>query len=138
MSATPWTSAQKAKIRLFLGWSARFHQYDSRLEQAMSAIEGESDDSTHDLIVGFLASLDDIQTRLTSAYSRIKAMKVGSIDLPGAMEMGLLKAEGRRFVGQLAATLGVEVRHDVFGSGRFNSFAGFDGLSGGGNEIKQG
>lgn len=139
MPATPWTSTQKAQIRWYLGWSARFHQFDSRLEQAMSAIEGEEDDATHDLIVACLADLADIDTRLTDSYKRIKARAVGSITLPSGDEMALLKGEGRRFVGQLAATLGVEVRHDVFGSGRFRSFASFGGLEpGGGNYFRQG
>lgn len=137
--ATPFTSGQKANIRLYLGWSARFHQFDSRLEQAMSAIDNEMDDSTHDIIVAKLASLASIDTRLTDALGRIKALKVGSIDLPGAMELGLLRSEGRRFVGQLAATLGVEVRHDVFRGGGPRSFATHEGLiPGGGNEMKQG
>jgi hypothetical protein len=137
--ATLWTDVQKASIRLYLGWSARFHQSDSRLEQAMSAIEGETTDATHDRIVTMLTSLDDIQERIVDALGRIKAMRVGSIDLPGPMEMGMLRSEGRRFAGQLAATLGVAVRHDVFSGTGPHDFASFDGMSGGsGNEMKQG
>ena len=112
--ATPFTSAQKANIRLYLGWSARFHQMDSGLEQAMSAIEGEADDSTHDQIVALLADIADIETRLTDAYGRLKAAKVGSIDLPGQTEVSVLRSEGRRFVAQLARILSVEVRGDPF------------------------
>jgi hypothetical protein len=112
--ATPFTSAQKAAIRLALGWSARFHQMDSGLEQAMSAIEGESDDSTHDQVVALLTTITDIETRLTDAYGRLKAKKVGSIDLPGAQEVSTLRSEGRRAVGKLARILSVEVRGDPF------------------------
>ena len=30
------TDTQRQKVRMYLGWSERFHQYDSRLEQAMN------------------------------------------------------------------------------------------------------
>jgi hypothetical protein len=138
--ATPWTTGEKAKIRFYLGWSARFHQFDSRLEQAMSAIEGETDDSTRDELIGVLTALDDIKTRIVDAYGRLKARVVGSITLPGFDEIGMLRSEGRRLTGQVAATLGVAVRHDVFSSSSPKSFESFDGLGGGGggNYFKQG
>jgi hypothetical protein len=113
---TPFTSAQKASIRRYMGWSARFHQVDTALEQAMSAVEGEPHDATYDLIDGWLAQLADINTRITDAYGRLKAKVVGSITLPGHDEIGMLRSEGRRIVGQMAATFGVEVRHDAFSS----------------------
>lgn len=137
--ATPFTSAQRAGIRSWLGWSARFHQFDSRLEQAMAAVDSEPDDATHDLVVGWLADLAATETAIRSAWQRIKAVQVGSITLPGAGEVAVLRSEGRRVVGKLASTLGVEVRQDVFGAARFRSFAGHGGLSGApGNEVKQG
>ncbi len=137
--ATPFTDVEKANIRLYMGWSARFHQGDSRLEQAMSAIAGESSDATHDLVTGLLTTIEDIDTRITSSYNRMKANKVGSIDLPGAQELGLLRSEGRRFVGRLASILGIETRHDVFsGSTPRGGHDVGGGLSGGGNEMKHG
>lgn len=137
--ATAFTSGERAKIRLYLGWSARFHQGDSRLEQAMNAIDSEPDDSTHDLITGILTSIGEIQTAIQGALGRIKALKVGSIDLPGPMEIGMLRSEGTRFVGQLGATLGVEVRHNFFRASPTRGFASWDGpTSGSGNEIKHG
>lgn len=136
--ATPFTSAQKASIRLYMGWSARFHQFDSALEQAMSAIDSEPDDSTHDIIVADLTALDDLCDRLTDSYGRIKAMKVGAIDLPGTNEIGLLRSEGRRVAGRIAATLGVEIRHDVFKGAGPRHRVGFGGPYGGGNVMKHG
>lgn len=137
--ATSWTTTEKARLRLYLGWSARFHQFDSRLEQAFSAIESEPDDATRDLIVAVMTSLDDVRTRIVDAYSRLKARVVGSITLPGAEEIAMLRSEGRRLVGQIAATLGVAVRHDIFKGAGPRSFAGFDGpYDGGGNAIRQG
>jgi hypothetical protein len=136
--AQPITSAQRAQIRYYLGWSARFHQTDSRLEQAMNAID-VGDVDTYNLIVssisatppGLLASLTDVDSRISAAggaLDRVKAMKVGSIELPGLQEIGVLRSQGRQFAGRLAALLGVEVRHDVFSGSRPKGFASSVGL----------
>lgn len=121
-----FTEAQRVKIRSVLGWSARFHQNDSRLEQAMNAVDTLPDTQTE--CEDRLASIADIATKLTDAHNRLKAMQVGSIVLPGKNEVAMLRSEGRRHVGSLAATLGVEVRHDVFGTGRYRAFASPAGL----------
>lgn len=136
--ATPFTSAQRAKIRWYLGWSARFHQFDSRLEQAMNAVDSEPTDDTSALIIANLTAMDALNTSIVAAYQRLKATKVGSIDLPGGMEIGMLRSEGRRLTGQVASTLGVEVRHDVWSGTGNKSFAGPDGLSVGGNQYPHG
>lgn len=125
------TAVNKADIRYFLGWSARFHQSDSRLEQAMSALETEPEAET--LVLAAVDSCKDIDTKLLDAHNRLKALKVGSIDLPGQLEVETLRREGRRHVSRIAATLGVEVRHDVFGSTKYRGFAGHGGIYGRGN-----
>lgn len=121
------TATERVKIRFYLGWSARFHQFDSRLEQALNAVDMDSDTETFvrdDLI----AALDDIRTKLTDAHGRLKAMKVGSINLPGNQEVMTLRQEGQRHASSLASTLGVEIRHNVFGSQRYRAFASYTGL----------
>ncbi len=135
--ATPFTAAQRAKVRWYLGWSARFHQMDSRLEQAMNAVDSEVDDSSHDLVLLNLTAMDDLNSRIVSAYNRLKALKVGSIDLPSHGEIGMLRSEGRRLGGQVAALFGVETRHDVWSGSGNKSFAGPNGLEGG-NTIRHG
>ncbi len=125
------TATQQAKVRYYLGWSARFHQTDSRLEMALSALSTEPESET--LVITALGKCEDIDTRLEDAYGRIKAAKVGSIDLPGHKEVETLCIQGRRWVGRIAATLGVEVRQDVFSGSLPRGFAGFDGMSQGGN-----
>lgn len=126
--ATPFTTVQRAKVRWYLGWSSRFFQSDSRLEQAMNAVDNETEDATRDLIIANLTALDDLNTRIVDAYGRLKALKVGSIDLPSHGEIGMLRSEGRRLGGQIAATLGVETRHDVWSGSGNKSFAGPGGL----------
>ena len=133
------TTAQEADIRRALGWSARFHQFDSRLEQAMSAVGTDAD---HELQItdtltndGILANIDDIQTKLRDAHARLKANVVGSIVLR-QQEVTQLKKEGDRWVLDLARILGVETRGGgLFGGAHIKTFAGYGGLYGGSNYI---
>lgn len=126
------TPTQRADVRRYLGWSARFHQFDSRLEQAMNALDTEPEHEaqiTNPLTgtpPGILAALEDIDSKLTAAHSRLKADKVGSI-LLNRREMRQLYREGRRHTRRLAAILGVERRIDVYGGGDVNTFAGHGG-----------
>lgn len=133
-----FTEAQRVSIRHYLGWSERFHQTWPRLEQAMNAIDALSDPAAQTKIESILTKLDAIETSITSAYDRLKAMKVGSIELPGDNEVKTLRSEGRRFAGQLAARLGVEVEYDVFGTAPRKAYATAYGLVGRGNLMLQG
>jgi hypothetical protein len=82
----------------------------------MNAIDTLPETQTR--VEAVLTDLDSVATAIKDSYSRLKAIQVGSITLPGQNELGLLRSEGRRNAGSLAAILGVEVRHDVFSSGR--------------------
>ena len=133
------TDTQKADVRRALGWSARFHQYDSRLEQAMSALatETEAELLVTDTLTnnGILANVDDIQTKLRDSHKRIKASVAGDITM-NRSEIKQLKKEGSRWVDDLARLLGVETRQGgLFGMAHVGAFAGFGGLYGGGNYV---
>lgn len=133
------TETHRAAVRLYLGWSARFHQYDSRLEQAMDTINGLPESAA--LITnaiggtppGLLALLADLESRIRGAYGRLKAGKVGSIEL-NAGEVSQLRSEGRRVVGQLATLLGVEIGSDAFAAAG-GYFAGPGGSAGAVNFV---
>lgn len=135
------TEAQQASIRFYTGYTGRFRQFDTRLDQSMRAIQTTPE--TEALVTnaltttppGLLALLQDIDNKLTAAHGRLRASKVGSIEL-NSSEIFMLRAEGRRHVGRLCALLGVERGEDVFGEGRgaFASATGGMGY-GGGNYI---
>ncbi len=108
------TDTQKAEIRDFLGWPARFHDRDDRLENAFTALADLPDDETR--IIALLNKAKDIETRITDALGRIKASAVGSITLNQA-EILQLKSEGRRAVNRIAAILYVPVKANAFGGG---------------------
>lgn len=119
------------QIRKYLGWSERFHQTDSRLEQAMNALDGSQSDDARTDVLATLTKVADIDTRLTGALDSLGALQVGSIKLPGALEIGMLRSEGRRLIGGIAALMGVEVRHDYFSPSGPTTHAGAGGMSGG-------
>lgn len=116
------TEAHRASIENYLGWSARFRQMDSALDQAMDAIatlperEALITNALTAAPPGILAALADIDAKIIKAHGRLKADKVGSIELNRG-ELGQLRSEGRRFVNRLSRLLGVEIRANVFGSG---------------------
>lgn len=121
------TEAQRADIRFYCGWSARFRQFDSRLEQAMNALastpetEARITNSITGDPPGVLACLHAVDAELTAAHKRLKATKVGSIELNQG-EIASLRSEGRRHVTRLCAMLGIEQYADVFGNSRVSGF----------------
>lgn len=109
-----FTEEQKANVRYYLGFQDQFRDVNTTLESQLSggtSAEGET------IVIAILASLADIDTRLSAAPDRLKAKKVGSIDLPGPDEIHMLRSEGRRYVGRLASIFGVAPKDDVFGDG---------------------
>lgn len=107
-----FSAAEKGKIRWYLGYPSRFYQVQTQLEQAMNAVDGDAESN----IRTQLGYLDTLFGDLIAARPRLKAIKVGSIELPAGGEIGVLRSEGRRFVNQIAATFSVPVRVDVFSS----------------------
>ena len=132
-----FTETQRAQIRLYLGWSARFWQMDSRLEQAMNAMD-QAKVEEQAICDGLLVSLLAQDVLITACYTRLKALAVGKITLPGHGELLALRSEGRRLSGRLASTLGVAIRHDVWGGRGPSGFASVDGMTGGDNYVRQG
>lgn len=129
------TEDQKFKIRLYLGWSERFHQHDSALEQAMSALETRPPAEAG--VVSLLAECERIDADITAAEKRLKASSVGPATLNG-QEINQLRDRGRQFVGRIASILGVEVRNDVFSGALPTTRATAGGMVGGGNRQMHG
>lgn len=109
------STTERASIRRYLGWTTAFRQITPGLENAMERIAEVPEDEAE--VRSLLAQLTDIETRLnTGARDRLQASQVGSITL-NAAEVYQLRAEGRRFVRQIAALLDVEILQNAFGGG---------------------
>lgn len=124
------TDAQRDSVRQYVGWTFRFLQSDSQLELALNAVD--QDTTAQATVISMLAALANIDTAILDAYSRIKAKTlVGEVELMESQEIAILRSEGRRNVGKLAAYLGVPVRQDVYGSALPSQFSGYAGPYGG-------
>lgn len=107
------TLTQAAQVRHYLGIPDGLEVWVS-FEGQLAAISAEN----QTIIVGLLASLAAIDAQLASAPSRLKALKVGSIELSGFGEIDGLRAEGRRLVGRLCSLFGLTApAFDVFSEG---------------------
>ncbi len=111
-----FTSTERAEIYFFTGWTQKWRQIDEALENAILLAETSPDVSA--LVLNCVAKCKDIDAKLLDAQSRLKALKLGSITLPGKNEMDELKKMGRLWAARLATSLGVEIRQDVFSSSR--------------------
>lgn len=123
------TEQQRADIRLYLGWSARFGQFNSQLEMAMDSLETfpEHQAQIFNPVTGdppgLVPLLKDLDAQLLGAQKRYKADKVGSIELNRG-EPAQLRRDGRQLVARLSAILSVPVKVDVFGGVAGSNFVG--------------
>lgn len=116
------TGAQRAQVRMYLGWSARFHSTDSRLEQAMDALAGTPEDES--LIVAELGRLTAIDTEISDTSTTGKVTSLGKIELRAAYRLSVLRARGRQAAARIASILGVRILSDAFSGGGPAAFAG--------------
>lgn len=123
------TEAQKVDLRMYLGWSDRFHQFDSELEHAIAAMESRP--ATEAKVLELVAECERVDALIQGAESRLKASVVGPITLNSA-EIEQLRQRGRTAVGRISTILGVDVREDVFGPNLPRARATRFGMIGGG------
>lgn len=90
------------------------------------------------IVLAAIVDCKAADVELLDAHKRLKAVKVGSIELPKSGEIRMLRDEGRRHVGRIASTMDVEVRHDVYSSSAPRTFGGHFGQTGGGNYAAHG
>lgn len=105
-----FTDAEKSAIRKYLGWQARFAQFDSALERAFAAIGGNPDFAEEENTArALLVKIQGIEAEIDAAHGRFKADKVGSIEL-NRREILQLVDRGESYIGQLARCMGVPVK----------------------------
>lgn len=130
-----FTEDEKATIREFCGWGSRFLQFDDALENAMAAAGEHAATATR--VRAHLVELARIDTAITAAEARLKASKVGTIEL-NAVEIDQLRGRGRQFAGRLCRALGVEARGDAFDPSLPTNRQTATGMAGGGGYQMQG
>lgn len=109
-----FTSAEKARIRMLLGWGSRFWQLDSRLENAMEAVEQTLPDETAQ-IQGILITLTAIDAKITDQLDTVGVTQVDEIKLEGDQGLSHLRREGRRQVEAIATILQIGIKKNFYG-----------------------
>jgi len=132
-----FTDVEKAGIRKYLGWQARFAQFDSALERAFAAIGGGSFPAEEDQARALLGKIQAVEAEIDAAHARFKADKVGSIEL-NRREVQQLVERGESYIGQLARCMGVDVKGRALRADLPSYVASPWGPTGGGFEQKQG
>jgi hypothetical protein len=135
------SDSSKAQIRLYLGYSGKYFQIDSVLEQAMNSVAADPDMQT--ILETLIARCQDVDAKLQASDNRQKMQSAdqGAIVYRGPVELAALRSQGRMAVGRMAAMLGVECRHDAFSPSLSNTapvlFGGLWG-NGRGNTMRMG
>lgn len=107
------TNAQKVAIRKWLGYSGRYFQTDTVLEQAMAAI---ADPDLEAEIATLLAELATVDARRATVRDTGGLKQVDEVVFQDGSISSLraVLEEGSMLVARLAAMLGVDVRHNPF------------------------
>jgi len=107
------TSAQKAQIRLYLGFPDVNRSLSPELEGAMLAVSAEAET----LITDLLTRLDSLTTTLEAGWTYQAVIKAEEVTLSGFSGIDALRSEGRRLVNNLSIILGVQPRTTPFDTG---------------------
>lgn len=143
---TAWTETEKANLRAYLGYPSLFHQYEPRLENAITAVQSTADggalssSATQDRMRSVLTQLATLESKITELQCSYSIMEAGTdnVRLDAGRALFLLRMEGRRLIGQLSIPLGtrpirdyftgVDIRSDADGQGSWSGspFGYFD------------
>ena len=136
-----FTSLQKVKIRLYLGYPNLYRYKHTRLESAMDAVEPDAET----LVAADLTALDAIQSNLSTSVATDGGIKrVDEVEFfseSGSRKEG--RAAARQIVTRISTILGVPIYADVFGEAGYpgdawSELGGLGGATRGGGLIPLG
>ncbi len=119
--------AEKAKIRLYLGFPDEFRYKNTRLESVLTTVSDEALDQIRELLVNLAAVDVAINTSGLAGTGALK--QVDEIHFYGSATVtqnSQQRKTGRNYVGRLSIILGVPPYADYFGNGGWpgDSFSG--------------
>lgn len=103
------TSAQKADVVFYLGWSGKTiiagsTDYNSQVNSALDNLSAQIEAQ----VIATLAQIVDINTKLTAATCRLAAKRVDEIEL-NPNELIMLRSERRRLLRLLSRLLDIKL-----------------------------
>lgn len=118
MAAAPFTLAERAKIRMYLGWSDQFRDMDTRLESQMDTVGNrpEADMGAASNVRDILAKLANVDSALEGGLGNqtLKAVEGGTI-FQGEEEMKAYRKHGRNLIQRMAIIFDVTPQRDYYG-----------------------
>jgi hypothetical protein len=122
--------AEKAKIRLYLGYPDEMRYANTRLEGCLTTISDEAVDQVRSLLTS-IAAVDTLIA--TVGLANLGLSRVDEIWFQkGNVQINQQRQAGRIFIGQLSIILGVPRYSDYYGSQGYlgDSFSGLGGANG--------
>jgi hypothetical protein len=121
-----FTDDQLTLLRSYLGYPDVFRQYDPRLESAFLSVGNLASASAR--VVTLLASLATVDAALASVLLGAGAVEADEVkyaathrgsNSTGSTFLDGIRAEGRRYGGQLSALFAVPIQNDYYGEGGY-------------------
>ena len=135
-----FTEAQKAQVRLALGYPYTYQDRNSRLESAFDLLGADAAVSA--IVVSVLTSLTAVGTSLAASLSKAGLKRAEDIEWyqsgGGSSVIDQQRAEGRRYCGQLSILFGVPIMADMFGVAGYEGDRWMGASYQYGNQIKLG
>ena len=117
-----YIEADRVQIRHFMGAGTTFLQLFPKLENAITVTQSladggtRPDNSTELLVKSIVTDLQLVETRLKNLHNQVQVVEANSKEIVLNVGKGLflLRAEGRRMVGNLSRILGCAPVFDAF------------------------
>lgn len=121
--STPWSEAERALIRRYLGFPALFHQFEPRLENALTAVQANDQpggvlptDDTQTDMRNAMTQLAFIDTQRQTLLPLLFVKSAGSNNaqiIPG-VALWDLEDQGRKYINLLSIPLGTIPIRDYY------------------------
>jgi|SRR5579859_6660285 len=112
----PFSDAEKAAIRQYLGFSELFHDLDPRLEGQMNDLGSRAPDAVT-RVQANLTALANIDTRLAGALDNLDLTKAEDIEFLGPKQLEAIRDQGRMLIQQIAITFELKPKRDYYATG---------------------
>jgi hypothetical protein len=103
------SSAERAKVRKYLGWGARFFQVTTELEQAMDTLGTAPDDETE--VREELLKCQEADEQMKKVFTTALAIQVGAIRSHAHYQLGLIRSMGTQAAARIASILEVPLKN---------------------------
>lgn len=108
------TSAQRAQVRRYLGYSDISAGGTSPLETAMDVLSTDGETIVGDI----LTEISTLRAQMLTNMGRMGLVRAEEVTFDNVNATPMLRAEGSRLVSELAGVFGVDVRRDPFQPGK--------------------